>query len=413
MKDEHDSKLMHEAARFLGRVLRENRARDGILIPLDGNKRPVVRKWTKGSIPLSRVLTGLSAPDAMLGLLMGEASGLTVVDIDLKDEPNTDLHQGIVSDFVNRFGDTPFRVRTPSGGLHLYYRHDGERSIDLRSQGLPGEVRSNGMQVVIPPSRRPDGTAYRWEGFEGNAVAGWMHLLENASTLPLLKEGAMRRKPTCPSVTLPNARGVPVRYDFPTETPPSRNELMFDRVSRHALNGLDEDAVREVAKEIALDLSSRFPKDHPVTEAEALGTAESILRYRREGTLGVRGIGGETTVSRLVLQSSIPTRTLRLWLLLDAIHGGRPGRPFTIAGAAMARSGVIPGWGEKAYYKACLHLVELGILRFHHRSTPGRGDPSLYVLVSRPMNSLPSGLSEKVTEEIHHEALHDPEDMAA
>lgn len=60
-------------------------------------------------------------------------------------------------------GDTPYRVLTPRGGLHLGYRtpidhHIGNR---VRVGGVPLDVRGARGLALIPPSRTAAG-AYRW-----------------------------------------------------------------------------------------------------------------------------------------------------------------------------------------------------------------------------------------------------------
>jgi hypothetical protein len=50
---------------------------------------------------------------------------LTVID---GDDAGEQLHLELIS----RFGETPLATLTPSGGVHLWYRYNGERSANLR-----------------------------------------------------------------------------------------------------------------------------------------------------------------------------------------------------------------------------------------------------------------------------------------
>ena len=59
------------------------------------------------------------------------------------------------ADAIRTFGETPLKVATPSGGLHLYYRYAGEqRSIRPFGKTFPLDVLGNGL-AVVPPSCRP------------------------------------------------------------------------------------------------------------------------------------------------------------------------------------------------------------------------------------------------------------------
>ena len=55
-------------------------------------------------------------PAANVGILPG-LSGITVVDID---------DTRLIASMILRFGDTPLKTETPSGGVHLWYQSNGE-----------------------------------------------------------------------------------------------------------------------------------------------------------------------------------------------------------------------------------------------------------------------------------------------
>lgn len=54
-------------------------------------------------------------------------------------------------------------VRTPSGGVHVYYRQPDEDPI-RNSNALPDhvDVRGDGGYVIAPPGRNAAGGVYRW-----------------------------------------------------------------------------------------------------------------------------------------------------------------------------------------------------------------------------------------------------------
>jgi hypothetical protein len=100
-------------------------------------------------------------PTANIGLRTGDASGLVVLDID-------PAHGGSrsIKSLVDRRGDLSGvpRVRTGSGGWHLFFAHAG-RPIH-NSAGRVGEgldIRGNGGYVIAPPSVHASGRSYVWD----------------------------------------------------------------------------------------------------------------------------------------------------------------------------------------------------------------------------------------------------------
>ncbi len=118
------------------------------LVPRDGgrfDKKPLVKGFTKfREPPGGRTLKkwARAHPEAQIGVVTGELSGIVVVDVD--DRSGVDQALRI-------FGGTPLIVRTRRGA-HLYYRWTGERCRNLRSEGLEIDVKGQGGFVVAPPS---------------------------------------------------------------------------------------------------------------------------------------------------------------------------------------------------------------------------------------------------------------------
>jgi Bifunctional DNA primase/polymerase, N-terminal len=139
-------------------------------------KVPLVEwgKWTKR--PGLRFVEKLMRrhPSANIGIVTGCLSGITLVDCD-----------GDVDVMIACCGDTPLKVRTPRGGVHLYYRFAGERCADLRTEGLKVDVKAAGGFAVVPPSVRPDGP-YAGRAYEFLA-GSWGDL----SRLPAARPGSL------------------------------------------------------------------------------------------------------------------------------------------------------------------------------------------------------------------------------
>jgi putative DNA primase/helicase len=107
-------------------------------------------------------------PNAMIGLPMGE-NGLFALDFDPRKEEQIDEATGEVTivewtleqlkaDTEAQIGcelPVSLAVRTPSGGVHVYYKQPGDGGAALRNRGvLPQHVdtRGQGGYVIAPPS---------------------------------------------------------------------------------------------------------------------------------------------------------------------------------------------------------------------------------------------------------------------
>jgi hypothetical protein len=75
----------------------------------------VIRKWI------------VKYPAANVGVVTGSLSRVSVVDVDSADPM-------VQQQMVEQFGDTPLKTGTSRGGLHLWYRHNGEASANLSPQ---------------------------------------------------------------------------------------------------------------------------------------------------------------------------------------------------------------------------------------------------------------------------------------
>jgi putative DNA primase/helicase len=93
-------------------------------------------------------------PRAMVGMPTGPASGIDVLDLDLKPE-----------EYIDGFGQVPnwqqlsrVIVRTPSGGAHLWFKSEGNirNSSDTIAPGV--DTRGDGGYVIVPPSQSQNGS---------------------------------------------------------------------------------------------------------------------------------------------------------------------------------------------------------------------------------------------------------------
>ena len=132
------------------------------VFPCDVKKRPVCQGGFKSATQDPDEIERLfSLPGAaLIGMPTGEASGVSVIDIDVRDGKQG---RDWVKDNADLLGITKVS-ETQSGGWHYYYRHaDGLRN----RAGIDGcvDVRAEGGYVIHPSS-----TGYRWVNDEDFAL---------------------------------------------------------------------------------------------------------------------------------------------------------------------------------------------------------------------------------------------------
>ena len=91
--------------------------------------------------------------DAMIGMPTGRVSGIDVLDLDLKPDEYIDGRE-----FVPNWRElSPVIVRTPSGGVHGWFKSAGtiRSSSDQIAPGV--DTRGEGGYAIVPPSRHRDG----------------------------------------------------------------------------------------------------------------------------------------------------------------------------------------------------------------------------------------------------------------
>jgi len=107
-------------------------------------------------------------PHAMIGVRMGEASGVWALDPDAPDKPGKPDGRANWAVLQLKNGNCPptHTHLTPGGGKHLLFKWRADRPItnsEGQLKGLGVNVRGNGGYVIAPPSRRDDGKAYEIE----------------------------------------------------------------------------------------------------------------------------------------------------------------------------------------------------------------------------------------------------------
>lgn len=145
-------------------------------------------------------------PEANLGVVTGARSGFFVIDCDTTDAHRAD-GVGTLQSWIEEHGELPHTIeaKTPSGGLHFYFRLIPGLEIRNSDSALaPGiDIRGEGGMVVLPPSVRPGGGAYTWRNppgfFDLGACPAWLLDKIRTAQAPKLSEHAMPRLDATPA----------------------------------------------------------------------------------------------------------------------------------------------------------------------------------------------------------------------
>jgi Bifunctional DNA primase/polymerase, N-terminal/Primase C terminal 1 (PriCT-1) len=324
-------------------------------IPCGGNdgKTPLV-KWRSWSIrpSESRMREFVKRHAARDIGILTEFSNVTVVDCDA---------QGIDATMIERCGDTPLKIRTPSGGVHLWYRSNGERSRNLRrSHGWPVDIKGLRGFIVVPPSRRRHGP------HAGRSYAFIDGTWDNLAQLPQIRAGALTE----------STRFAPLRGHGQVREG-ERNEQLFRMLLREVRHSDNLDALLDDARTIN---ETFLP---PLDDTEIVRIVGSVWRFQAEGR---NWVGAEQHIQITRTEMELlgnNANALALYLVLRFSHE-RFGAPFGISARAMANHQIIPGWGHSRYRSARNGLLDLGILRQVRTGGRGAGDLPLYEFARLP-----------------------------
>jgi putative DNA primase/helicase len=195
-----------------------------------------------------------------VGIVTGPVSGLLVLDVD-GQEGEAEL---------KRHGHplTPM-VRTPSGGLHLYFKHP-DTEIRTGIGVVPGlDVKASGGYVVAPPSEGVGGKSYEWIISPDEA-----QLADPPEWLLDLLERPQKSGPA-----------PPVSEKIPAG---QRNQELASLAGTMRRRGAEYEEIRA-----ALDVMNRRRCDPPLEAEEVEKIARSISRYEPSENGAALRIGGQ------------------------------------------------------------------------------------------------------------------------
>ena len=123
-----------------------------------------IKKWWSGrcQVITSRGNTLILSADCNIGISPG--LDYIILDVDVKnDNPGLESLQKLIDEGLPHPG---FAVRTPSGGIHLYYENTDKRPIKSVTHWRPGiDIRAHGG-LSVGPGSTIDGIPYTIYHFE-------------------------------------------------------------------------------------------------------------------------------------------------------------------------------------------------------------------------------------------------------
>ncbi len=234
-------------------------ARGWPVFPCDAEKRPLTAHGFKdaaaGADAVRRLWGG--RPDCNVAI-SAEAAGLVVIDVDVKaGAPGLRSWQALVGELGASLEETA-TAKTPSGGLHFYYRagdHAVGSSVGKLAPGV--DVRARGGYVVAPPSTDIAGVAYEWLLGRGpECVAS----LPSALAERLVNQnGAGERRRLVPASVMPQG---------------TRNSCLASLAGSMRCRGMSEAAI------VAALLQENSDRcDPPLPDDEVRAIAASVASY--------------------------------------------------------------------------------------------------------------------------------------
>lgn len=220
------------------------------VVPVRGKLPLTAHAYKDGSVDPDQIRRWWEEhPGAGVGIVVGEASGLCVLDVDPRAGGDESLRH--LTEEHGPLPETP-TVSTAGGGQHLYFRYHEQAARSTIAPGL--ELKARDGYVVAPPSRNlKTGRAYVWTLGKG----------VNLADLPrwLLSEQGIVAKETAALTDGPIPEG-------------ERNSVLTSIAGRLRKQGESKDGIRA-----ALEAVNRVRCQPPLSDDEVETIARSVARY--------------------------------------------------------------------------------------------------------------------------------------
>lgn len=272
-----------------------------------------------------------------IGMITGRISNITVLDC---DDPDKTL------DFLQKeYGKSAFIVETPRGGLHLYYKYNGERNT-VNSE-IKVDVRGEGGFVVSPYSYNPKlKKSYK-------IVKGSLDDLEN---LPRLESFPTPSVSTIQSNKILNG---------------DRNNTLFKLVKDKAIFLQSKDELRTFAY-----AENNKIMETPLTDCEVENIVNTVWGYKEKGTLRPSGQSYFQISEQDFRDLTENPDALTLFLFIIKYHRGVR----TEFNIVQIHIGVKLKWDSRRVKNAITVLIRKNKIRLLRKGI-GKGNGHLYTFV--------------------------------
>jgi hypothetical protein len=317
------------------------------------DKVPMVQHWQKFGLRGSTELTRKFANAQGIGIALGTRNGLAVVDADTEDE-------NVVADVLAHYGRSPLIARSPSGGYHVYYRHNGRQRRRIRDpywreRGAPVDMLGNGL-IVAPPSRAPTGV-YRF--VQGD--------IDDLQRLPALRASAEDKAlpPVAKAKAALDERPSPLHGMREHD---GRNNALFMAIGEIARIIYGTGGTRDDLLQIARGHNEQCVE--PMEESEVSAIVGNVWRMTEQGRNHISQHGAWINVAEVETMVGEDQDALVLLMYLRTRNG--PWGYFWVANGLAD----IFGWPRMRMAAARRRLIKLGHLVPVQQA--GRGHPALY-----------------------------------
>ncbi len=129
----------------------------------NAGKHPRLKKGLKGASNDQEQIAQWfddDAPRSNVGIVTGEISGITVIDIDVADGK---MGAATWQELISEHGEpNTLMSKTGSGGMHVVFKYNSALKTSSNTLGDGVDVRNDGGYIVAPPSLHQCGGEYEW-----------------------------------------------------------------------------------------------------------------------------------------------------------------------------------------------------------------------------------------------------------